>query len=211
MAGISSRVGSSGSTISASSIARDHPYTFQVRGEEYKVMYEPAESGSGMFGGNSNWRGPVWFPVNILIIRALLEMYQYFGDDFRIECPTGSGRSMSLFEVARELSSRLVGIFRRDEHGRRPVFGGSSKFQDDPHWRDCLLFYEYFHGDNGAGVGASHQTGWTGLVARLIDMLAELRPEHILREGQTDAFEIGAATQVTDGELRRAARGGVDG
>jgi hypothetical protein len=186
---------------------KDHPYTFQVHGEEYRVVYEPAESGSGMFGGNSNWRGPVWFPVNILIIRALLEMYQYYGDDFRIDCPTGSGRSMSLFEVARELSSRLVAIFRKDQYGRRPVFGGANKFQEDPHWRDCLLFYEYFHGDNGAGMGASHQTGWTGLVARLIDVLAELRPEDILRAGETDAFEIGAATQVTPGELRRAARG----
>jgi hypothetical protein len=190
---------------------KDHPYTFQVHGEEYRVMYEPAESTSGMFGGNSNWRGPVWFPVNILIIRALMEMYQYFGDDFRIDCPTGSGRSMSLFEVAHELSSRMVAIFRRDEQGRRPVFGGVNKFQDDPHWRDCLLFYEYFHGDNGAGIGASHQTGWTGLVARLIDMVAELRPEHILGAGETDAFVIGAATQVTHGELRRAVRGASDG
>jgi len=190
---------------------KDHPYEFQVHGEDYKVVYEPAESSSGMFGGNSNWRGPVWFPINVLVIRALMDLYQYFGDDFKIECPTGSGRLMSLFEVARELSSRMVAIFRKNEDGRRPVFGGSSKFQEDPHWRDCLLFYEYFHGDNGAGIGASHQTGWTGLVARLIDVLAELRPEDILREGETEAFEIGAATQITDGEVRRAARGGVDG
>jgi hypothetical protein len=186
---------------------KDHPYVFQVHGEEYKVVYEPAESTSGMFGGNSNWRGPVWFPVNILIVRALLDLYQYFGDRFKIECPTGSGRSMTLFEVARELSSRLVATFRKDESGRRPVFGHTKKFQD-PHWRDCLLFYEYFHGDNGAGIGASHQTGWTGLVARLVDLLAELRPEHILQAAGADAFEMGAAVQLGASELSRAARRG---
>jgi len=159
-----------------------------------------------MFGGNSNWRGPVWFPINVLIIRALLELYQYFGDRFKVECPTGSGRSMTLFELARELSSRLVAIFRKDEQGRRPVFGGADKFQDDPHWRDCLLFYEYFHGDNGAGIGASHQTGWTGLVARLVDALGELRPEDLLRAGSADGFEIGGATQLRDPAASRAAR-----
>ena len=185
---------------------KDHPYVFQVHGQEYKVVYEPAESTSGMFGGNSNWRGPVWFPINVLIIRALLELYQYFGDRFKVECPTGSGRSMTLFELARELSSRLVAIFRKDEQGRRPVFGGANKFQDDPHWRDCLLFYEYFHGDNGAGIGASHQTGWTGLVARLVDVLGELRPEDLLRAGSADGFEIGGATQLKDAAASRAAR-----
>jgi hypothetical protein len=189
---------------------KDHPYVFQVHGEEYTVAYEPAESTSGMFGGNSNWRGPVWFPVNILIIRALLNLYEYFGDQLKVECPTGSGRLMSLFEVAREISSRLVGIFRRDEHGSRPVFGGSKKFRNDPHWCDYLLFYEYFHGDNGAGIGASHQTGWTGLVARLVDLLAELRPESIFRYAEADAFEIGGAEQLGEEEVRRAARHGAD-
>jgi hypothetical protein len=190
---------------------KDHPYVFEVHGEDYKVAYEPAESTSGMFGGNSNWRGPVWFPVNVLIIRALLDLYQYFGDQFKIECPTGSGRFMSLFEVAHELSSRLVAIFRKDEYGSRPVFGAAKKFRDDPYWRDHLLFYEYFHGDNGAGIGASHQTGWTGLVARLVDLLAELRPDALRSSADADAFEIGAAIQLDEDELRRAARHGPGG
>ena len=177
---------------------KDHPYVFHVHGEEYRVAYEPAESTSVMFGGNSNWRGPVWFPINALIIRALLEWYQYFGDGFKIECPTGSGRSMTLFEVARELSSRLIAIFRRNHQGRRPVFGNANKFQDDPNWRDCLLFYEYFHGDNGAGIGASHQTGWTGLVARLIDLLSEVGKEDLLNAGDEDAFGIGGATLLRE-------------
>ena len=169
-----------------------------VNGEEYKVQYEPAESTSGMFGGNSNWRGPVWFPINILIVRALLELYRYFGDEFKIECPTGSGRSITLFEVARELSSRLVAIFRQDQHGRRPVFGDAQKFQDDPHWRDCLLFYEYFHGDNGAGIGASHQTGWTGLVARLVSLLGELRKQDVLDAADVDAIGMDVAPPLTE-------------
>ena len=130
-------------------------------GQEYRVDYLPAESNTGMFGGNSNWRGPVWMPVNVLIIRALLQYYCYYGDDFKIECPTGSGSMMNLFEVSRRSPSGSTGIFLRDEHGRRPVYGGAEKFQTDPHWRDHILFYEYFHGDNGAGLGASHQTGWT--------------------------------------------------
>ena len=143
---------------------------FAVHGQEYRVQYLPAESDTAMFGGNSNWRGPVWFPINLLIVRALLTYYLYYGDDFTVECPTGSGRQMTLFEVAREISDRLISIFRRDEAGRRPVYGGMAAFQDDPHWRDLLLFHEYFHGDNGAGIGASHQTGWTGAVARLIQL-----------------------------------------
>ena len=138
-------------------------------GEEHRVDYDPAESTTGLFGGNSNWRGPVWFPANYLIIESLQKFHYYFGDDFRVECPTGSCRMLSLWEVASELSRRLSRIFLRDDEGRRPVFGGSLKFQNDPHWRDLLLFYEYFHGDNGAGLGASHQTGWSGLVASLID------------------------------------------
>jgi hypothetical protein len=159
----------------------DHPYDVDVHGTDYRVQYEPAESTSGMFGGNSNWRGPVWFPVNMLIIRALLHHYQYYGDDFTVECPTGSGVFMTLYEVAEEISDRLVGTFRRDADGRRPVFGGTETFQNDEHWRDHILFYEYFHGDNGAGLGASHQTGWTGVVARLIQLFGHLDPETALQ------------------------------
>jgi len=145
-----------------------------VAGQEYRVEYLPGDSDSGMFGGNSNWRGPIWMPVNALIVRGLLNLYGFYGDDFKVECPTGSGNRMTLFEVAKEISRRLSNIFLRDASGRRPVFGGSAKFQDDPHWRDLLLFYEYFHGDNGAGIGASHQTGWTGLVARLLDIFGRV-------------------------------------
>jgi len=148
----------------------DHPYTLNMSGTDHTVEYEPAESTTGMFGGNSNWRGPVWFPVNLLIVRALIQQYRYYGDEFKIECPTGSGRMMTLSEVAHELSQRLVTTFLRDRDGRRPVYGGTRIFQEDPHWRDLILFYEYFHGDNGAGLGASHQTGWTGVVARLIQL-----------------------------------------
>jgi hypothetical protein len=140
----------------------EHPYVFSAGGQEYRVGYLPAESDTGMFGGNSNWRGPIWMPVNALLIRALMHYYAYYGDNFKIECPTGSGKLMNLFEVAHEIADRLTRIFLRDKAGRRPVFGGAEKFQRDPHWRDNLLFYEYFHGDNGAGLGASHQTGWTG-------------------------------------------------
>ncbi len=157
----------------------EHPYVFSVAGQQYGVGYLPAESDSGMFGGNSNWRGPVWMPVNALIIRALLHYYAYYGDNFKIECPTGSGRLMTLFEVAHEIADRLTRIFLRDGNGRRPVFGGAAKFQSDPNWRDHLLFYEYFHGDNGAGIGASHQTGWTGLVATLISTFGRLDPEWV--------------------------------
>ena len=152
----------------------DHPFVFHVGHEEYKVQYLPGESNTGMFGGNSNWRGPVWMPVNILLIRALLNLYNFYGNDFKVQCPTGSGTYMTLFEVARELSRRLATTFLRDDSGRRPVYGGTAKFQDDPHWRDLILFYEYFHGDNGAGLGASHQTGWTGLVARTLDLFGRL-------------------------------------
>jgi len=150
-----------------------HPYTFDVHGEHYEVKYLPAESDSGMFGGNSNWRGPIWLPVNVLILRGLVQFYLYYGDSFKIECPTGSGRMMNLFEVAMDIARRLTRIFLRDEKGRRPVYGGTEKFQTNPHWRDCMHFYEYFHGDNGAGLGASHQTGWTGLVAKLIQQSGE--------------------------------------
>ena len=158
----------------------DDPFRVDVHGQTYEVRYVPAESDSGMFGGNSNWRGPVWFPVNYLVLRGLLHLYAYYGDEFKVECPTGSGHFCTLFEVAHELGRRLVSIFTPDENGRRPVYGGTETFQRDPHWRDLLLFYEYFHGDNGAGLGASHQTGWTGLVARIIQVLGYLRPEDVL-------------------------------
>jgi len=144
-----------------------HPYVVRAGGREYRVAYQPAESDSSMFGGNSNWRGPVWFPINVLLIRALFQFHAYYGDTFRVECPSASGRVMTLFEVGKELSDRLQRIFVRDESGRRPVFGSTKKFQTDPLWSDCIPFHEYFHGDNGAGLGASHQTGWTGLVAAL--------------------------------------------
>ena len=166
----------------------DHPYSFWVDGQEYRVGYLPAESDTGMFGGNSNWRGPIWMPVNVLLIRALLQYYLYYGDNFMIECPTGSGRLMNLFEVAREITNRLTRIFLRDGLGRRPVFGGVEKFQSDPYWRDHLLFYEYFHGDNGAGIGASHQTGWTGLVAPLIEIFGGLDAQTFLEGGRTAAL-----------------------
>jgi hypothetical protein len=163
---------------------RDHPYVFKVNGDEYQVRYLPAESDTGMFGGNSNWRGPVWAPVNAMIIRALLNYYLYYGDIFKIECPTGSGNMMNLFEVAKEIAARLSRIFLQDEAGKRAVYGGTEKFQSDPHWRDYILFYEYFHGDNGAGLGASHQTGWTGLIARLIDMFGRLDAQQYLQSGR---------------------------
>jgi len=151
---------------------RDHPYVFELNGASHRVDYEPAESTSGMFGGNSNWRGPIWFPMNVLVVRGLVNLYAYYGDDFTVECPTGSGRLMNLFQVAQEITRRLISIFLRDGQGARPVHGGVRKFQADDHWRDLILFYEYFHGDNGAGIGASHQTGWTGLVAPLIQLVA---------------------------------------
>ncbi|MDQ3804039.1 MAG: glucosidase [Acidobacteriota bacterium] len=149
------------------------PYVLHAGGAEHRVDYEPAESSSGLFGGNSNWRGPVWFPVNYLLIESLQKFHHYLGDDFRVECPVGSGQLLNLWEVAAELSRRLSRIFLRDAAGRRPVYGGLEKFQTDPHWRDHILFYEYFHGDNGAGLGASHQTGWTGLVAKLLQQSGE--------------------------------------
>jgi hypothetical protein len=165
----------------------DHPYVFHAGGREYRVSYLPAESDTGMFGGNSNWRGPIWVPVNGLIIRALLQYYLYFGDNFKIDCPTGSGRMMTLYQVAEELSRRLANIFLKDKRGRRPVYGGTQKFQEDPHWRDLILFYEYFHGDNGAGLGASHQTGWTGIIARLMHLFATTSAKQTLELGKMAA------------------------
>ena len=165
----------------------EHPYVFSVGGQEFRVQYAPAESDSGMFGGNSNWRGPVWMPINVLLIRSLLNLYQYYGDDFRVECPTGSGKLMNLFEVRKEIAAAHR-IFLRDENGRRPVYGGREKFQSDPYWRDYILFYEYFHGDNGAGLGASHQTGWTGTMAKAIQLSGLLDPKRILEAGRQAAF-----------------------
>jgi len=165
-----------------------HPFVVYVNGQEYKVNYLPAESDTGMFGGNSNWRGPVWMPVNVVLLRALMSFYGYYGDNFKIECPTGSGKLMNLFEVAQEITRRLAGIFLRDESGRRPVYGGTEKFQTDPHWKDYILFFEYFHGDNGAGLGASHQTGWTGLVGKLIEMFGRLDAKKFLEAGRAGAF-----------------------
>ncbi|WP_129774514.1 MGH1-like glycoside hydrolase domain-containing protein [Peristeroidobacter soli] len=161
----------------------DRPYQFWVGGQEYRVGYLPAESDNGMFGGNSNWRGPIWMPVNGLIIRALIQYYTYYGEDFTVECPTGSGRHMNLYQVAEELARRLAAIFQRDANGRRPVYGGTEKFQTDPHWRDYIQFYEYFHGDNGAGLGASHQTGWTGIIARIMQLFALLPADQLLESG----------------------------
>jgi hypothetical protein len=174
---------------SISKFHEQHPYVFYAQGQEHRVDYLPAESNTGMFGGNSNWRGPVWMPVNAMIIRALMQYYLYYGDSFKIECPTGSGNMMNLFEVSKELSDRLTGTFLRDEHGRRPVYGGTEKFQTDPHWRDYLQFFEYFHADNGAGLGASHQTGWTGLVAKFIELYGFLDAKQILEGGKMFAFK----------------------
>jgi hypothetical protein len=173
----------------------EHPFVFNVSGKEYRVKYLPAESDTDMFGGNSNWRGPVWMPLNVLLIRALMSFYLYYGDSFKIECPTGSGKMMNLFEVAREIAHRLTRIFLRDESGRRPVYGGAQKFQTDPHWKDCVLFYEYFHGDNGAGIGASHQTGWTGLVATLIDVFGRIDAKQFLEAGKSGAFAKAATSR----------------
>lgn len=158
----------------------DSPYCFEHEGEEYKVGYVPGDSTSGMFGGNSNWRGPIWIPVNLLLLRSLLQLYSYYGDSFTVECPTGSGKYLTLFDVTKEISERIVSIFRKDRSGRRPLYGDTEKFQTDPYWRDLILFYEYFQGDNGAGIGASHQTGWTGCIARIIQGLGYFTPEIVM-------------------------------
>ena len=180
---------------SLSKFHKQNPYVLNVGGQEYRVDYLPAESNTGMFGGNSNWRGPIWMPVNAIIIRALLQYYLYYGDNFRIECPTGSGKMMNLFEVSKEIANRLISIFIPDGQGRRPVYGGTEKFQSDPHWREHILFFEYFHGDNGAGLGASHQTGWTGLVAKLIQLYGLLDPMKLLEAGKAGAFIRGESNK----------------
>jgi hypothetical protein len=167
---------------------QDHPFMFNVGGQDFKVQYLPAESDTGMFGGNSNWRGPVWMPVNTLIVRALVNLYQFYGDDFKVECPTGSGNYMTLYGVAQEIGRRLASTFLRGADGRRPVYGGTKKFQEDPYWRDLILFYEYFHGDNGAGLGASHQTGWTALIAPLMDLLERVDAKAMLEHDRRQTF-----------------------
>jgi hypothetical protein len=153
---------------SLSRVHRGKPYVFPVGGQSYTVDYEPGESQTGLFGGNSNWRGPIWFPVNYLIIESLQKFHHYYGDDFKIECPTGSGRYLTINEVATELGRRLTRLFTRNEQGRRPVFGQNERLQSDPHFNNYINFHEYFHGEIGRGVGASHQTGWTGLIAKII-------------------------------------------
>ncbi len=184
----------------------EHPYVFLLGGQEYRVAYLPAESDSGMFGGNSNWRGPIWMPVNMLILRALVNYHAYYGDNFLVECPTGSGRRMNLYQVAEEIARRLVSVFLRDSSGRRAVQGGTRKFQEDLHWRDYLHFYEYFHGDNGAGLGASHQTGWTGIVARIMHMFATTTAEQVVKLGQKATI----VEEESDWGKRLAASCGVD-
>jgi len=163
---------------------RDHPYVFHGGGEEYRIEYVPGESNTWLFGGNSNWRGPIWFPVNALIVEALERYHHFFGSSFKVECPTGSGRMMDLKEVARELDSRLARLFMPDASGRRPIHGQDRRYADDPHWRKLVLFYEYFHGDDGRGVGASHQTGWTALVTRSFEDLAKSRAEEMAASGE---------------------------
>ena len=147
---------------------REHPYNLDWNGQRFTVEYQPGESNSGLFGGNSNWRGPIWMPVNYLIVESLQKFHHYYGDDFKVECPTGSGRYVTIDEVAAEIATRLTRLFLRNEEGKRPVLGDNPRVQNDPHFRDYVLFHEYFHGDTGRGVGASHQTGWTGLVAKLL-------------------------------------------
>ncbi len=181
---------------SLSKFHEQNPYILHVGGQEYRVDYLPGESNSGMFGGNSNWRGPVWMPVNTMIIRALLNFYLYYGDNFTIECPTGSGKMLNLFEVSKEIADRLSRIFLRNEQKRRPIYGGTEKFQSDPHWRDHILFYEYFHGDNGSGLGASHQTGWSGLVAKSIQLYGLLDAKRALEGGKQAGFKAAAGSRA---------------
>lgn len=197
---------------------QDHPYIFDFGGHHYDVSYVPSESDTAMFGGNSNWRGPIWMPVNALIVRGLLNLYGFYGDEFKVECPTGSGNRMTLFEVAHELTRRLSNIFLKGADGRRPVYGGTKKFQEDPHWRDLILFYEYFHGDNGAGLGASHQTGWTGCIAALQDFFGRITAEDLLtaKKGrvldqvvQQQVYGKAARAKSTKAAKTKSAKGGT--
>ncbi len=184
----------------------EHPYVFHHAGQEHRVAYVPGDSDTGMFGGNSNWRGPVWMPINYLLYTSLLRLYAYHGEDFKVECPTGSGTMMTLLEVAKELGERLTRIFLPDASGARPAFGAAHKFRDDPHWRDLLLFHEYFHGDCGAGIGANHQTGWTGCVARIIQTNALLSKELLLTPG-AEAAAFKALQPQPDVPAKRKPRG----
>jgi hypothetical protein len=168
----------------------DHPFVMNVGGQEFHVRYLPAESDSGLFGGNSNWRGPIWMPVNLLLLRGLESLHLYYGDDFKVECPTGSGRLMNLIEVAQEIAQRLMRIFLRDKDGHRALYGRTTKFQSDPYWKDLILFYEYFHGENGAGMGASHQTGWTGAIAMILQMLARYLKTGEVSEQQSHSLRV---------------------
>ena len=175
---------------SLSRVHLEHPFVFHHLNQTFTVQYLPGDSDSGMFGGNSNWRGPVWMPVNFLLYKSLLRLYEFYGDAFTIECPTGSGVYMNLLDVAKELGERLTRIFLKDEKGDRPVYGGAEKFQKDPHWKDLILFYEYFHADNGAGIGASHQTGWTGCIARLIQIDMALTKEMFLGSSEEEIIRL---------------------
>ncbi|KIC93117.1 MGH1-like glycoside hydrolase domain-containing protein [Flavihumibacter solisilvae] len=166
----------------------EHPYTIRVKDQDYSVAYTPGESDSGMFGGNSNWRGPIWMPVNALVIRALLQYYMYYGDDFKVECPTGSGNYLTFYQVAEHIADRLSKIFTKDENGHRALFGGAQKFQEDPNWRDYILFYEYYQAENGAGLGASHQTGWSGTIARSLQLFSHDMSAQLLAEGVKGMF-----------------------
>jgi hypothetical protein len=178
-----------------SRVHKDRPYVLSVNGHEHRVDYEPAESSTGLFGGNSNWRGPIWFPVNYLIVESLQKFHHYLGDDFKVECPTGSGRYLTLWEVAAELSQRLSRIFLRDANGRRPVFGRTQMFHRDPNWRDLIPFHEYFHGDDGSAVGASHQTGWTGIVAKLLQQSGEKKTHKTRARAARNGRELAASTE----------------
>jgi mannosylglycerate hydrolase MGH1-like protein len=175
----------------------EHPYVFRMGETEYRVGYEPGESDTGMFGGNTNWRGPIWMPLNTMIVRALLQYYAYYGDKFQVECPTGSGNRLNLYQVAEEISRRLAAMFIRDQAGRRPVNGDVQKFQIDPHWRDLIQFFEYFHGDKGTGLGASHQTGWTGVIARTLHLFATTTADQVLVLGK-----MAAVVEIDKGQSR---------
>jgi hypothetical protein len=175
-----------------------NPYSINLYGRDFSIDYQPAESTTGAFGGNSNWRGPIWFPINALIIRGLLNLYAYYGNDFLVEYPTGSGNKMNLFEVSRKIAARLSSIFLRNAKGQRPVYGGTTKFQTDPYWKDNILLYEYFHGDNGAGLGASHQTGWTGLVAVLMKLYGSLSSEQVLETEASGARALSGKQSKND-------------
>jgi hypothetical protein len=186
---------------SISKYHRNHPYVVHVGGVEYRVDYMPAESTNRMFGGNSNWRGPIWFPMNYILIRGLVDLHAYYGDAFTVECPTGSGQQMTLWQVSQELARRLACIFLRDDEGRRPVYGGMTKFQDDPHWQDHILFHEYFHGDNGAGLGANHQTGWTGLVAQLLQFFG------VVTDSEAAAAVVASRREAREAGTRKGPTG----